>query len=105
GEAGSGAWRPAASRYPMMAQPNSETDRWSPPSGVSSALGPLLYLLGQLRNHLEQVPHDTEVGELEDRGLGILVDHHDGLGGLHAGPVLDRPGDAHRQVQLRRHGL
>ena len=52
-----------------------------------------------------QVAHDAVVGELEDRRLGILVDRDDRLGGLHAGPVLDGPGDARRDVQLRRDGL
>jgi len=38
-------------------------------------------------------------------GLGVLVDGHDRLGGLHAGPVLDRAGDPDRDVELRGHGL
>ena len=75
------------------------------PAGLRS--GPLAPgdLLGELRHDLEQVAHHAEVGKLEDRRLGVLVDHHDGLGRLHAGPVLDRARDADRQVQLRRHGL
>src|SRR5690606_37252052 len=43
----------------------------------------------------------TEVDELEDRGLLVLVDRDDRLGRLHAGPVLDRTGDARGDVQLR----
>jgi hypothetical protein len=41
--------------------------------------GPLLDLLDQLRNYLEQIPHHAEVGHLEDRGLAILVHDHDRL--------------------------
>src|SRR5690349_11728235 len=52
-----------------------------------------------------QVPNDTEVDELEDRGLFVLVDRDDRLGRLHTGPVLDGTGDAGRDVELRRHGL
>src|SRR4029450_5470080 len=62
-------------------------------------------LLGGGRDDGVQVAHDTEVGQLEDRGLGVLVDGHDGLRGLHAGAVLDRPGDADGDVELRRDGL
>src|SRR5690606_5572836 len=71
---------------------------------ASSALA-LGDLVGQLRGDLEQVTHDTEVGDLEDRGLGVLVDGDDGLRRLHAGAVLDRTGDAQCDVQLRRHRL
>src|SRR5437764_248511 len=62
-------------------------------------------LVGELRDDVEQVAHDPEVGQLEDGRLRVFVDHHDGLGGLHAGPVLYRTRDAHRQVELRRDGL
>src|SRR5690625_3309054 len=61
--------------------------------------------LGQLRGDVEQVPDDAVVGDLEDRRLLVLVDHHDGLGGLHPGAVLNRPGDPQRDVELRRDGL
>src|SRR4051812_20847033 len=64
-----------------------------------------LHGLGQLRNDLVEVAHDAEVGELEDRGVGVLVDRHDVLRGLHADLVLDRAGDARREVQLRRDRL
>src|SRR3954463_8713870 len=46
-------------------------------------------LLGGGGDDLEQVADDAEVGQLEDRRLGILVDGDDGLAGLHAGAVLD----------------
>jgi len=42
---------------------------------------------------------------LEDGRVRVRVDGHDALGVLHAGQVLDRARDAHRDVQLRRHHL
>src|SRR3546814_849474 len=48
---------------------------------------------------------DTEIDELEDRGLFVLVDGHDRLRGLHAGAVLNSTGDAVGHVELRRDGL
>src|SRR5690349_21917238 len=64
-----------------------------------------LHGFGELRDDLVEVAHHAEVGELEDRGVGVLVDGHDVLRGLHADLVLDRAGDAGREVQLRRDGL
>ena len=64
-----------------------------------------LHGLGELGQDLVQVADDAEVGELEDRGVRVLVDRDDVLRGLHADLVLDRAGDAGRQVQLRRDGL
>src|SRR3954451_834092 len=52
-----------------------------------------------------QVTDHAEVGQLEGRRLRVLVDRDDRLRGLHPGPVLDGAGDAHRDVQLRRHRL
>src|SRR4051812_12739669 len=66
----------------------------------SSAL-PGLHGLGQLGQDLVQVADHAEVGELEDRGVRVLVDRHDVLRALHADLVLDRAGDARREVQLR----
>src|SRR3954471_8207904 len=63
------------------------------PGRTGSALA-LVDLLGGDRQHAVQVTHDAEVDELEDRRLLVLVHGHDGLGGLHAGAVLGRPGDA-----------
>src|SRR5690606_31071588 len=55
----------------------------------------------QLRQHLEQIAHQADVGDLEDRRVGVLVDRHDGARVLDAGQVLDRTADADRHVQLR----
>src|SRR3546814_2322622 len=48
-----------------------------------------------LWQHLEQVPHQPDVRDLEDRRLGILVDRHDRAGVLDAGQVLDRRSEEH----------
>src|SRR5215207_4596846 len=71
---------------------------------LGSALA-LLDLLGRLREDGLEVADHTEVDELEDRRLLVLVDRDDRLGRLHAGAVLDRTGDAVGDVELRRHGL
>src|SRR5688500_16255519 len=72
--------------------------------GCSAALLGL-HGLGELGHDLVEVADDPEVGELEDRGVGVLVDRHDVLRGLHADLVLDRARDAGGQVQLRGDGL
>src|SRR3954462_5550313 len=75
--------------------------------GAALTLGASLRFHGlrQLRHDLVEIADDAEVGELEDRGVGVLVDRHDVLGALHAHLVLDRAGDARGQVELRRDGL
>src|SRR3546814_1562765 len=55
-----------------------------------------------LWQHLEQVPHQPDVRDLEDRRLGILVDRHDRAGVLDAGQVLDRAAAADGHVQVGR---
>src|SRR5689334_15909103 len=64
-----------------------------------------LHGLRELRDDLVEVADDAEVGELEDRGVRVLVDRHDVLRGLHADLVLDRARDPGREVELRRDGL
>src|SRR4051812_3501725 len=75
--------------------------------GATLTLGASLRFHGlrQLRHDLVEIADDAEVGELEDRGVGVLVDRHDVLGALHAHLVLDRAGDAGGEVELRRDGL
>ena len=65
------------------------------------ARGGLAQRLFQLGQHLEQVTHQPDVGDLEDRGFGILVDGDDRAGILDAGQVLDRARDADGDIQLR----
>src|SRR5271166_6543791 len=76
----------------------------SEPRLISAALLGL-HSLGELGQDLVEIAHHAEVGELEDGRVCILVDRHDVLRALHPDLVLDRPGDARREVQLRRHGL
>src|SRR5699024_6212204 len=70
-------------------------------NGRDGGLGALLDLLGELRGDRVQVTDDSEVGEVGDRCLGVLVDRDDVLRGLHTGTVLDRTGDPERDVQVR----
>src|SRR3954452_7526362 len=79
----------------------------TPRPSAATALAALsgLHGLGELGDDLVEVPDHAEVGELEDRGVGVLVDRDDVLRGLHPDLVLDRAGDARREVQLRRDGL
>ena len=49
----------------------------------------------------EQIADDAVVGDFEDRRVGILVDRDDRPRALHADDVLDRAGDAEREVELR----
>src|SRR3954453_764239 len=73
---------------------------------VDTALALLrLHRVGEFGQDLVEVHDDAEVGELEDRRVRVLVDRDDVLGVLHADLVLDRAGDAGRQVQLRRDRL
>ena len=51
-----------------------------------------------------QVAHDAKVSDLEERLILILVDHHNGAGGLHARGVLDSAGDAQTDIEIRRDG-
>src|SRR5882762_7088421 len=49
---------------------------------------------------LEDIAHDPVLGDGEDRSARIGVDGDDSADVLHPCKVLNRPGDAHRQVQL-----
>src|SRR3954453_184070 len=71
--------------------------------GSAALLG--LHGLGELGHDLVEVADDAEVGELEDRGVGVLVDRHDVLRGLHADLVLDGARDPGREIQLGGHRL
>src|SRR4051794_30960321 len=75
--------------------------------GATATLRALLRLhgLGQLRNDLVQIADHAEIGEFEDRRVGVLVDRDDVLGGLHADLVLDRAADARGEIELRRDRL
>src|SRR5690606_25742716 len=49
----------------------------------------------------EDVTHQADVGDLEERRVRVLVDGHDGAGVLDAGQVLERAGNADGHVLLR----
>src|SRR5664279_4640365 len=72
---------------------------------LAKLLAKLAEFLGQLRNRLIEIRDQAVIGDLEDRRVLILVDRHDHLGILHAGEMLDRAGNADRDVELRRHHL
>src|SRR5699024_3107067 len=59
----------------------------------------------QLRDDLEQIAHQAEVGDLEDRRLRVLVDGDNRAGVLDPGQVLEGAGDAKAHVQIRRDDL
>ena len=65
--------------------------------------------LGQLplepRQNLEEVTDEAISGHLEDRRLFVLVDRDDHLRVLHAGSMLNGPGDPDRDVEIERHHL
>src|SRR3546814_13514553 len=54
----------------------------------------------EFRQHLEQIPHQPDVRDLEARRLCILVNRHDRAGVLDAGQVLDGAADADLDVQV-----
>src|SRR5205085_9909921 len=65
----------------------------------------LLILFRQHRHDLEQIADDAVVGDVEDGRFGVFVDGDDCGGVLHADEVLNRAGDAEREVELRRYSL
>src|ERR1700685_587903 len=60
----------------------------------------LLELLLQRLGDLEDIGDDAVTSDAEDRGTGIGIDRHNGTDVLHAGQMLDRTRNAHRQIQL-----
>ena len=74
------------------------------PPGAGSAQ-PHLERLCQRRDYLEEILHNAIVCELEDGGLGVLVNGHDGLGSAHACQMLDGARDAACDVEVRLHRL
>src|SRR5580698_10918469 len=75
------------------------------PAGYPLSLPELAERFGQFGNRLIQIRDQAVIGDLEDRRVFILVDRDDHLGILHAGEMLDRAGDADRDIQFRRHHL
>src|SRR6185437_7853665 len=74
------------------------------PGGVTcSMLLRLLHRVGQHRHNLQYIAHDAVVRQLEDGCLAVLVDRDDRARRAHAGQMLDRAGDAARDVQVGTH--
>ena len=61
----------------------------------------LLQLLRQLRHLLKQIPNQSNIRNLEDRRIGILVNRSNNLTILHTRQVLNSTRDTRTQVQLR----
>ncbi len=61
----------------------------------------LFELIDELWNNLEQIANNSKVGKLEDGRFGIRVDGDDRFGLFHAREVLDCPGDAAGNVDIR----
>ncbi len=61
--------------------------------------------LDELGEDLVDVADDAEVGDREDRGVGVLVDGDDRSRVLHAHQMLHGPGDATGDIDVRLHGL
>ena len=110
------ARRPTAARRPLACcscESRSAADRPAGPpptiststSSVSRLMATLCELGDQRRRDLEDVALNAVVGDLEDRRFGVLVDGDDRPRALHADEVLNRAGDAERDVELRRHRL
>src|SRR5882762_4153527 len=58
------------------------------PSGTPLAMR-LFYFFGEFGNDLEQIPHDSVVRHLEDRGDSVLVNRHNNFGSTHHREGLD----------------
>src|SRR3954453_23608282 len=112
------AWPPPTIATPTSIRSSSgsvggPTNSAAESTGGGNWLGGALTLGASLRFHglrqllpdLVEIADDAEVGELEGRGVGVLVDRHDVVGALHAHLVLDRAGDAGGQIELGRHRL
>src|SRR5260221_9844231 len=59
----------------------------------------------KLGHRLIEVGHQAVVRNLKDRCFFVFVDRDDHLGVLHPGKMLDRTGNADRDVKLRGHHL
>src|SRR5215469_6927125 len=90
-------WVSANSR--AVARISSCSDVRSNVTFVFLFLQELLELFRELGHDLEQIGHDPEIGDLEDRRLRVLVHGHDHLRGAHARQVLDRAGHTEAEVE------
>src|SRR5271169_3002629 len=61
--------------------------------------------VGQFGQELEEVIHDSDVGHLKDRGLGVLVNGDEKRTSFNSSQMLERTADAAGQVNLGLHGF
>src|SRR5690349_2864318 len=81
-------------------RPQPRTGCLGPPPFPSRRRAFFSELFGQLRDDLEQVADEADVGDLEDRRFLVLVDRDDRLRILHSGEVLDGARDADRDIDF-----
>src|SRR6185312_16071445 len=68
---------------------------------LRSAIRELFRELGvECRDELEEIADDAVIGDLEDRRFFVLVDRDDDFRILHAGQMLDRAGNADRDIEV-----
>ena len=65
------------------------------------SLGSCLELLSQLRDLLEEIANETDISDLEDGCIGILVDGSNNFTILHTSQMLDSATDTSTEVKLR----
>src|ERR1700733_2269940 len=110
------AWASAASALPSLSMTASPPRCSWKRAGSSRCLPPstcwrpcngsaLSQQFAQFGDDLEQVAHQSVIRHFKNRRLGVLVDGDDGAGVLDAGQMLNRPGDADGDIQLRRNDL
>src|SRR5580698_4164788 len=73
--------------------------------GAGAAALLLAQLVDHGRNHLMNIADDTVVRDLEDGGIGILIDGHDDLALVHTGEMLDGSRNADRDVGFGLHSF
>src|SRR4030042_5399768 len=88
-----------------------KSSRSRPPSQRSlklisySLTAQFLELFLERRDNLKKVADDTEIRNLEDGRVRVLVHSHDDFGRGHAGDMLNSAGDAEGQVEVGGNGL
>ena len=66
---------------------------------------PLAKLFFKRRHGIEKIGHQPVIGNLENRRFIILVDGDNHLTVFHAGKMLNGPGNANRNIKVRRDDL
>src|ERR1700679_1341041 len=83
-----------------------EASSETPSFSHNLTLAPDLRELGdELGQRRVEISDEAVIGDLEDRRLLVLVDRDNDLRILHPRQMLDRSGDADRDIELGRHDL